>query len=138
MKYLTLLSANLRRKKLRTILTVGSFAVALFLFGILAGVALGQMDERKIVLLRVLDVFNEAMQRDGQWVFAGGLAGPDASTVVDGRGAEPVVTDGPFIEAKEFLAGFWIVEAADLDEALALATAGSKACNRRVELRPFL
>jgi len=85
-----------------------------------------------------IDVFNEAMQRDGQWVFAGGLAGPDASTVVDGRGAEPVITDGPFIEAKEFLAGFWIVEAADLDEALALATAGSKACNRRVELRPFL
>jgi hypothetical protein len=49
-----------------------------------------------------------------------------------------MVTDGPFLESKEYLVGFWIIEAADLDEALKLATAGSKACNRKVEVRPFL
>jgi len=85
-----------------------------------------------------IDVFNAGMQRDGHWVFAGGLAEPDVSTVIDAQGSEPVITDGPFVESKEFMAGFWIIEAADLDEALALATAGSKACNRRVEVRPFL
>jgi hypothetical protein len=48
------------------------------------------------------------------------------------------VTDGPFVETKEFLAGFWIIEAADLDEALALAMDASTACNRKIEVRPFL
>jgi hypothetical protein len=47
-------------------------------------------------------------------------------------------TDGPFLEPKEYLAGFWIIEAADLDVALKLATWGSKACNRKIEVRPFL
>lgn len=88
--------------------------------------------------MAAIDTFNEALQRDGHWVFAGGLAGPDASTVIDGRPGEPLITDGPFIEAKEFLVGFWIIDAADLDEALQLAASGSRACNRRVEVRPFL
>ena len=47
-------------------------------------------------------------------------------------------TDGPFLETKEHLAGFWVIEAADLDVALKLAVEGSKACNRRLEVRPFL
>ena len=58
--------------------------------------------------------------------------------MVDGRDGEPVFTDGPYIESKEHIAGFWIVEAANLDVALRLAALGSKACNRRVELRPIL
>jgi hypothetical protein len=85
-----------------------------------------------------IDVFNDAMRADGHWVFAGGLAAPATATVVDNRGGRPLVTDGPFVESKEFLAGFWVVEAPDLDEALRLATDGSKACNRKVEVRPFL
>jgi hypothetical protein len=85
-----------------------------------------------------IDVFNERLQVQGQWVFAGGLGTPDNATVVDNRGAEAVITDGPFVESKEYLVGFWIVEAPDLDVALKLATAGSKACNRKVEVRPFL
>jgi hypothetical protein len=85
-----------------------------------------------------IDVFNEQLKADGHWVFAGGLGGPDTATVIDNRGAEAMITDGPFIESKEYLIGFWIIEAADLDEALKLATAGSKACNRKVEVRPFL
>ena len=85
-----------------------------------------------------IDAFNAQVVADGHWVFAGGLASPDASTVIDGRGDEPLFTDGPFLESKEYLAGFWIFEAPDLDVALKLAAAGSKACNRRVEVRPFL
>ena|ERR1700722_12514945 len=85
-----------------------------------------------------IDVFNDRLQAEGYWVFAGGLAAPAAATVIDNRGEEAMVTDGPFLESKEYLAGFWIMEAADLDVALKLAAAGSKACNRKIEVRPFL
>ena len=85
-----------------------------------------------------IDVFNDRLQAEGRWVFAGGLAAPSSATVIDNRGEEAMVTDGPFLESKEHLAGFWIIEAADLDVALELATEGSKACNRKVEVRPFL
>jgi hypothetical protein len=85
-----------------------------------------------------LSAFNEHLQAEGHWVFAGGLGAPTNATTIDNRGDEVVLTDGPFVESKEYLGGFWIVEAADLDEALALATEGSKHCNRKVEVRPFL
>ena len=82
--------------------------------------------------------FNERLQAEGHWVFAGGLGAPSTATVIDNRGGEAVFTDGPFLESKEHLAGFWIMEAADLDVALKLAAEGSKACNRKVEVRPLL
>jgi hypothetical protein len=85
-----------------------------------------------------IDVFNDRLQADGHWVFAGGLASPNTATVIDNRGEEALVTDGPFIESKEYLGGFWVIEAPDLDVALELATEGSKACNRKIEVRPFL
>ena len=85
-----------------------------------------------------IDVFNGRLQAEGHWVFAGGLGAPSTATVIDNRGAEPMFTDGPFIESKEYLAGFWVMEAADLDVALKLAADGSKACNRKIEVRPFL
>jgi hypothetical protein len=88
--------------------------------------------------MNALDVFNERLVADGHWVFAGGLGVPDNATVIDNRGAEAVITDGPFVESKEYLGGLWIIEAADLDVALKLAAEGSKACNRKVEVRPFL
>ena len=84
-----------------------------------------------------IDVFNDRLRAEGHWVFAGGLASPDTATVIDNRGSEAVFTDGPFVESKEYLAGFWIIEAPDLDVALKLATEGSKACNRKIEVRPF-
>ena len=65
-----------------------------------------------------IDVFNERLQADGQWVFAGGLGSPDPATVIDNRDGKAVVTDGPFVESKEYMAGFWIIEAPDLDVAL--------------------
>ena len=85
-----------------------------------------------------IDAFNERLRTGGHWVFAAGLAAPESATVIDGRGEEPVFTDGPFVESKEHIAGFWIIDAPDLDVALELMAAGSKACNRRVEVRPFL
>src|SRR5262250_3283504 len=85
-----------------------------------------------------IDVFNDRLQAEGHWVFAGGLAAPISATVIDNRGEEALFTDGPFLESKEYLAGFWIIEAADLDVALKLATEGSKACNRKIEVRPIL
>ena len=88
--------------------------------------------------MAAIDVFNDRLQAEGHWVFAGGLAGPGSATVIDNRGEEAMFTDGPFLESKEYLAGFWILEAADLDVALKLAAEGSKACNRKVEVRPFL
>ena len=85
-----------------------------------------------------IDAFNDRIQAEGHWVFAGGLGSPSTATVIDNRAGESLITDGPFLESKEYLAGFWIMEAPDLDVALKLATEGSKACNRKVEVRPFL
>ena len=85
-----------------------------------------------------IDVFNDQLVAAGHWVFAGGLAAPSSATVVDNRGGEALFTDGPFLESKEYVAGFWIFEAPDLEAALELGAEGSKHCNRRVEVRPFL
>ena len=88
--------------------------------------------------MAAIDAFNEQLKADGHWVFAGGLASPGTATVVDGRDGEPVFTDGPYLESKEHIAGFWIIEAPHLDVALRLAALGSRHCNRRIELRSFL
>jgi hypothetical protein len=85
-----------------------------------------------------IDAFNEKLIAGGHWVFAAGLADPTASTVIDNRDGQALVTDGPFAETKEWAAGLWIIEAPDLDVALALMTEGSRACNRRLEIRPVL
>src|SRR6202044_3436796 len=86
---------------------------------------------------RMLDAFNDRLVAEGYWVFSGGLAAPGTATVIDNRGGDALFTDGPFVESKEYLGGLWIIEAADLDVALKLAAEGSKACNRKVEVRPF-
>jgi len=88
--------------------------------------------------MAAIDAYNERLATEGHWVFAGGLAAPDTATVIDNRGAEAMFTDGPFVETKEYLSGFWVIEAPDLDVALKLAADGSRHCNRRVEVRPFL
>jgi hypothetical protein len=81
--------------------------------------------------------FNDQLKADGYWVFAGGLEPASTATVVDGTGDAPVLTDGPYPEAKEVIGGFWVIEAPDLDVALKLAAEGSKACRGKVEVRPF-
>jgi hypothetical protein len=81
--------------------------------------------------------FNDKLRASGYWVFAGGLEPVSTATVVDGQGETPVVTDGPYLEAKEALGGFWVIDAPDLDVALKLAAEGSRACRGKVEVRPF-
>ena len=82
--------------------------------------------------------FNAEVQASGAWVFAGGLNPASTATVIDATGAgDPVITDGPYLESKEHLGGFWIVDVADLDAALDLARRGSAACRGPVEVRPF-
>jgi len=88
--------------------------------------------------MAAIGAFNGRLKAEGHWVFAGGLAAPGSATVIDNRGGEAMFTDGPFLESKEYLAGFWIMEAADLDAVLKLAAEGSRACNRKIEVRPFL
>lgn len=83
------------------------------------------------------DVFNKKIVADGYWVFGGGLEPARTATVVDGQGEKPVMTDGPYLESKELLGGFWVIEAPDLDVALRLAAEGSRACRSKVEVRPF-
>jgi hypothetical protein len=82
--------------------------------------------------------FNERLVEGGYWLFAGGLAATESATVVDNRnGDQPVLTDGPFVETKEYLAGVWIWEVPDLDAALELAAEASQVCDRKIEVRPF-
>ncbi|WP_410468458.1 YciI family protein [Tsukamurella columbiensis] len=82
-------------------------------------------------------VFNDRLKAEGYWVFAGGLAEGTTATVVDGRGDKPIITDGPYLESKELIGGFWVIDAPDLDVALKLAADGSKACGGAVEVRAF-
>jgi hypothetical protein len=81
--------------------------------------------------------FNEEITANGTWVFGGGLTHPSSATVVRSENDETVLTDGPYLESKEHLGGFWVIEAKDLDEALAVAAEASAACMGPVEVRPF-
>ena len=84
-----------------------------------------------------VEALNDQLKAEGAWVFAGGLQTPDVSTVVTPKGADVLVTDGPFSESKEQLGGFWVIKAPDLDAALAIAKRGALACRGPVEVRPF-
>ena len=85
----------------------------------------------------VVEEFNNKLKDDGAWVFAGGLHPPSTATTVDATGDAPILTDGPYVEAKEYLGGFWIIEAPDLDAALEYAKLGSRALGGRIEVRAF-
>jgi hypothetical protein len=84
-----------------------------------------------------LGIVEEEMKSTGAWVFSGRLAEPDTATVVRMSGGEVLTTDGPFAEAREHLGGFYIIEAADLDAALALASRVTAAIKVPIEVRPF-
>ncbi|MER7071177.1 YciI family protein [Terrabacter sp. NPDC000476] len=99
----------------------------------------GSYPSREAMLESFADTgaFNEMLERRGHLVFADGLEPASTATTVDGQGAKPVLSDGPYLETKEHLGGFWVIEAPDLDVALDLAGQASKACRGTVEVRPF-
>jgi hypothetical protein len=86
---------------------------------------------------QAVDLLNEEIKTAGAWVFAGGLHPPSTATVVRVKDDEVLTTDGPFAETKEQLGGFWVIEAPDLDDALAWAAKATRACAAPVEVRPF-
>ena len=96
----------------------------------------GSPEEMQQFMQRVIALEAE-MDDAGVFVFGGALAGPDASTVLTKPGEDIVMTDGPFVEAKEHIAGFYIIEADDLDAALAWAHKVVAAINHPIEVRPF-
>ena len=77
------------------------------------------------------------MKSAGAWVFSGRLHDADSATVVRVSGDEVLTTDGPFVEAKEHLCGFYIIEAADLDAALGWASRVTRTISAPIEVWPF-
>jgi hypothetical protein len=87
--------------------------------------------------LAAVERFNADLQSSGAFVFAGGLHPPSSAKTVDASGDESVVVDGPFVEAPEYVGGFWVIEAENQDEAVRWATQASKALGGRIEVRAF-
>ncbi len=82
-----------------------------------------------------IDAFNDGLRAAGNWIFAAGLHAPEQSTVIDNRNESGISSEGPLIDSPEYMSGFWLIEAPDEQTARHLAFEGSKACNRKVELR---
>ena len=88
--------------------------------------------------MAAIDEFNEMLQANNHWITAAGINHGAAATVLDNRGGAGIIQAGSLYDDVEHYSGFWLIEAADREKALELAAAGSKACNRKVELRPYL
>ena len=85
-----------------------------------------------------IDAFNAMLVEKKYWVMAAGINDPDSAVLIDNRQDAAIVNKGSLFDAKEHYSGFWIVDVESAEVAKELALAGSRACNRKVELRPFL
>src|SRR5215813_739300 len=88
-------------------------------------------------IMRDVEALIQAAKTAGVWVFNGPLAAPGSSTVVRLRADEVLLTDGPFVEGKEFIGGFLIIRVPDLDAALHWAARLGRATTLPIEVRPF-
>jgi hypothetical protein len=88
--------------------------------------------------MAAIDEFNDKLQANGHWILACGVDDPKIAVVLDNRLDAGLVTNGPLHDNDEFMAGFWLINAGSMDQAKELAAEGSKACNRKVEVRPIL
>ena len=88
--------------------------------------------------LEAIDAFNDRLRSEGHWIMAAGIAGPGSATLIDGRSGRSLSESSSLFDTPEYYSGFWIIDAPSTEEAKQLAHEGSAACNRRVELRPFL
>jgi hypothetical protein len=87
--------------------------------------------------MEAINAFNDGLRENGQWIFAWGLQAPETATVIDNRNGANAETGKPLFDAKENFSGLWLIDAADAETAKKLAYDASKACNRKVELRPL-
>jgi hypothetical protein len=94
-------------------------------------------DEEMQAYWKEIQGLNEEIRAAGAWVFGGALHEPDTATVVRVSEGEVLTTDGPFAESKEHLGGFYIIEAEDLDAALAWASKTTAAVRKPIEVRPL-
>jgi hypothetical protein len=88
-------------------------------------------------VMREIHAIREELQQSGSWVFGQGLHAPDSATVLRAKGVEVLSTDGPFVEGKEYLGGFTIITAPDLDAALEWGRRYALATTLPIEVRPF-
>ena len=88
--------------------------------------------------MKAIDKFNNKLRANDHWIFAGGLASPSFANVIDNREGRNLESGAPLFDGREYFSGFWLIEAADAEIAHELAFEGSRACNRKVELRPLL
>lgn len=96
----------------------------------------GSREAQDAAMARI-DAFNEKLQREGKVIYLNGLGAAETSTkVVDAREGDAVVTDGPYAELKEYIAGLWVLDIPSGEDVLALAAEASRACGRRIEVRP--
>jgi hypothetical protein len=93
----------------------------------------GELDK----IMRDVDTLNEEIRAAGAWVFAGGLHPSSTATVLREQDGDVITTDGPFIEGKEHVGGFWVIAAPDLDAALEWGRKATRACRVPIEVRPF-
>ena len=82
-----------------------------------------------------IDAFNDMLQANGHFILAVGIEDPAQSVVIDNRSDAGLVSNGPVNNTEEYMAGFWIIKADSVEQAKELASQGSRACNRKVEVR---
>ena len=88
--------------------------------------------------MTAINAFNDQLDRQGTSLLAIGISGPRDSWVVDNRDNAEITAEGPAVASEEYMAGMWLIEAADMNEALEIAQVASRACNRRIEVRAVL
>jgi hypothetical protein len=88
--------------------------------------------------IEAIDAFNEFLQQNGHWVTAAGISAPDQALLIDNTDDLGLVSKGSLFSTDDFYSGFWIIQAESLAAAQTLGLSASRACNRRVEIRPFL
>ena len=87
-------------------------------------------------IMRDLYALNDEIRAAGAWVFAAGLHAPSTATVLRAQGNDVLVTDGPYVESKEYIGGFTVIQATDLDEALDWGKKMAAVITLPIEVRP--
>ena len=88
--------------------------------------------------MKHIDAFNEKLESNGNWITAAGIRSGSAATLIDNRSHKNEVRSGSLFDDPEFYSGFWLIEAESDEAAHQLALEASLACNRKVELRPYI